>query len=138
MNDQRSVLLVEDVESTIDVVSMELKSLGYSVTVARNGLEALDRLAEHVPNLVIMDIQLPQMGGFETMRRIRDNRAMRDVAILAATAKALAGDKEACLAAGCEGYIAKPFTHKQLDFAINRVFKHKLEIFPAGNKSALT
>jgi two-component system cell cycle response regulator DivK len=126
MNDQRSVLLVEDIESTIDVVSMELKSLGYSVTVARTGLEALDRLAEHMPNLVIMDIQLPQMGGFEAVRRIRDNPAMRDVAILAATAKALAGDKEACLAAGCDGYIAKPFTHKQLDFAINAMFKRRL------------
>ena len=68
----KRVLLVEDNESTIDVVEMELKCLGYEVVIARDGLQALDRVAEQLPDLVIMDIHLPKMNGFEAVRRKQD------------------------------------------------------------------
>ncbi|HEY7219417.1 MAG TPA: response regulator [Candidatus Binatia bacterium] len=130
----RRVLLVEDNESTIDVVEMELKCLGYEVTIARDGLEALDRVTEQSPDLVIMDIHLPKMNGFEAVRRIRAIPAVHDIPILAATAKALNGDQERCLAAGCDGYIAKPFTHRELEVAINGTMKRRLSALQLDEK----
>jgi CheY-like chemotaxis protein len=127
MNTKKRVLLVEDNEATIDVVGMELNFLGYEVTIAKDGLQALKMLSEQLPDLVIMDIQLPKMDGFEAIRQIRANPAIRNIPILAATAKALHGDQEKCLAAGSDGYIAKPFTHRQLEVAINETFKHRLD-----------
>ena len=134
MNVKKRVVLVEDNESTIDVVEMELKCLGYDVTTAKDGLEALKIIGELAPDLVIMDIQMPKMDGFEAVRQIRANPKIQNVPILAATAKALKGDREKCLAVGCDGYIAKPFTHRELDSAMNEVFKRRLAILPAqGN-----
>ncbi len=94
--------------------------------IARDGLEAVDRVAEQLPDLVIMDIHLPKMNGFEAVRRIRTMPAVHDIPILAATAKALNGDQEKCIAAGCDGYIAKPFTHRELETAINGMLKRRL------------
>jgi CheY-like chemotaxis protein len=125
MNTKKRVLLVEDNEATIDVVGMELNFLGYEVTIAKDGLQALEMLSGQPPDLIIMDIQLPKMDGFETIRQIRANPASRDIPILAATAKALPGDQEKCLQAGSDGYIAKPFTHRQLEVAINETLKHR-------------
>ena len=131
---KKRVLLVEDNESTIDVVEMELKCLGYDVTTAKDGLDALKMISELAPDLVIMDIQMPKMDGFEAVRQIRANPKIQNVPILAATAKALKGDREKCLAVGCDGYIAKPFTHRELDSAMNEVFKRRLAILHAqGN-----
>ena len=126
MDQKKRILLVEDIESTIDIMGRQLECLGYEVAVARNGLEALDRLSEQVPDLIVMDIQLPKMGGFQAVGQIRATPALRDIPILAATAKALKGDEQKCLAAGCDGFIAKPFTHRQLETAINAVFKRRL------------
>jgi CheY-like chemotaxis protein len=67
------------------------------------------------------------MDGLEATAQIRENPATRDIPILAATAKAMPGDREKCLAAGCDGYIAKPFNHMELDTAITRIFKRRLK-----------
>lgn len=123
MNADRRVLLVEDNASTIEVVEMELKWLGYQVTVARDGLEAVESANKEPPDVILMDIHLPKLSGFDAVRRIRATAAGQQIAILAATAKALAGDREKCLEAGCDGYIAKPFTHRELDAAIHSVLK---------------
>ena len=126
MNLKKRVLLVEDNESTIDVVQMELAWMGYETTIAKDGLEAIESVIAQPPDLIIMDIQLPKMNGFEAVRRIRAIPAARDIPILAATAKALHGDEEKCTAAGCDGYIAKPFTHRELQAAIERILKCRL------------
>jgi len=127
MNLKKRVLLVEDNESTIDVVEMELAWMGYETTIAKDGLEAIESVIAQPPDLIIMDIQLPKMNGFEAVRRIRAIPAARDIPILAATAKALHGDEEKCTAAGCDGYIAKPFTHRELQAAIERILKCRLD-----------
>jgi two-component system, cell cycle response regulator DivK len=135
MSTKGRVLLVEDNESTIDVVEMELKCLGYEVTTAKDGLEGLKLIGELASDIVIMDIQLPKMDGFEVVRQIRANPAIQNVPILAATAKALKGDREKCLEVGCDGYIAKPFNHRELDSAINEVFKRRLAVLDGEAKS---
>ena len=120
---KKRVLLVEDNPPTVDVLEMELKHLGYEVRVATNGLEAVKMAVSAPPDLVVMDILLPELDGLEATRRLRENPSTRDVPILAATAKAMPGDKEKCLAAGCDDYIAKPFSHKELEVAIAGVLK---------------
>jgi two-component system cell cycle response regulator DivK len=127
MNLKKRVLLVEDNESTIDVVEMELAWMGYETMIAKDGLEAIESVIAQLPDLIIMDIQLPKMNGFEAVRRIRAIPAARYIPILAATAKALHGDEEKCTAAGCDGYIAKPFTHRELQAAIERILKCRLD-----------
>ena len=122
---KKRVLLVEDNPPTADVLELELKHLGYEVKVAKNGLEAVKMAVSEPPDLVVMDILLPELDGLEATRQIRENPATRDIPILAATAKAMPGDKEKCLAAGCDGYIAKPFGHRELEGAIAGVFKRR-------------
>ena len=124
---KKRVLLVEDNPPTADVLELELKHLGYEVRVAKNGLEAVKMAVSEPPDLVVMDIMLPELDGFAATRRLRENPSTRDVPILAATAKAMPGDKEKCLAAGCDGYIAKPFNHRELETAIAGVFKLRLD-----------
>jgi len=123
---KKRVLLVEDNKATIDVLEQALQYLGYDVRVATTGLEAVKMAVSELPDLVVMDIMLPKLDGFEATRRLRENPSTRDVPILAATAKTMPGDKERCLEAGCDAYIAKPFDYRELRNAINGAFKQRL------------
>lgn len=118
---KKQVLLVEDNSVTVDVMRMELEFLGYEVAVARNGVEAVEIATSQVPDLIVMDIHMPKMDGLQAASTLRDNPKTRAVPILAATAKALPGEKEKCLASGCNDYLAKPFTHRELSAAIKRL-----------------
>lgn len=122
---KKRVLLVEDDPGTIDVVSQELTFLGYDVAIARSGEEGVERAASLRPDLIIMDIRMPRMDGLAAAARIRDNPKTRSIPILAATAKALEGDRDKCLASGCDGYISKPFTHRQLGLVITKLLEQK-------------
>ncbi len=120
---KKKVLLVEDHPGTIEVMQQELEVLGYEVKVAQNGLQAVEMCASEAPDVIVMDILLPQMDGLQAASQIRANPKTREIPILAATALARPGDKEKCLDGGCDGYLVKPFTHKQLGAAIDKVFE---------------
>ncbi|MFQ5684635.1 MAG: response regulator [Candidatus Binatia bacterium] len=120
---KKRILLAEDDPATIDVVKQELVLLGYEVTVAENGLDAVERAFSELPHLIVMDMHMPKMDGLEAASRIREDPKTQAIPILAATAKAMPGDRESCLASGCDDYIAKPFTHKQLGAAIEKLLK---------------
>ncbi|OGP45899.1 MAG: hypothetical protein A2X89_04045 [Deltaproteobacteria bacterium GWD2_55_8] len=120
---KKRVLLAEDHPGTIEVMQMELEVLGYDVTVAQDGQEAVQKATAEPPDLIVMDILMPKMNGFQATARIRQNPRTKDIPILAATALARPGDREKCLESGCDGYIAKPFTHKQLGAAIDRLIE---------------
>lgn len=124
---KKRVLLVEDDAGTIEVMCLELRFLGYEVIVATDGAEAVEKAGAEVPDIILMDIRLPRMNGFQAARSIRDNPKTRSIPLLASTAMAMPGDKERCLAAGFNGYIAKPFTHRQLGTALNDLLKDKEE-----------
>ena len=115
------ILLVEDNEVTVDVMREQLKFLGYQVVIARNGAEAVTSAIAELPDLIVMDIQMPVMDGFEATAQLRKEPKTQSIPILAATAKAMSGDRERCLKAGCNDYIAKPFTHRQLQAAIEKL-----------------
>jgi CheY-like chemotaxis protein len=120
------VLLVEDHPVTQEVMRQELEFLGYEVTVAGNGAQAVELATKLTPDLIVMDILMPQMDGIQAAAELRSHAGTRGIPILAATAKALMGDKERCLSGGFDAYIAKPFTHRQLGAAIEQLLlSHK-------------
>jgi CheY-like chemotaxis protein len=117
------ILLVEDDTETIILMKKELEVLGYDVTVAQNGVEAVQMAASEAPSLIVMDIRMPKMDGLQAVSEIRKDPKTKDIPILASTALAKPGDKQKCLASGFNGYIAKPFTHNQLGAAIEKLLK---------------
>ena len=104
----KRILVVEDQEDNRRILRDLLGSAGYELTEAENGEEALAALAKQQPDLILMDIQLPIMDGYEATRRIRTNPDLKSVPIIAVTSHALAGDEEKALTAGCNGYVSKP------------------------------
>jgi two-component system cell cycle response regulator DivK len=118
---KKRILVVEDHSDTLEILAHQLGFLGYELAVARDGIEAVDLAGSERPDLIIMDIMLPKMDGFEATFQIRNNPATQSIPILAATAKAMPGDRERCLRAGCDGYLAKPFSHVELGQAIDEL-----------------
>jgi signal transduction histidine kinase/CheY-like chemotaxis protein/HPt (histidine-containing phosphotransfer) domain-containing protein len=110
----RDILLVDDVELNQEVVRDVLESMGMRVRMAANGQEALDAIALKRPDGVLMDCQMPVMDGYEATRRLRANPRYRDLPIIALTANALPSERERCVAAGMDAYIAKPVRANEL------------------------
>lgn len=106
--DAKPILIVEDNPINLMLIKTLLSFKGYELRTAGNAEEALKVLETFQPKLILMDIQLPGMDGLELTRQLRANPKFQNVIILAVTAYAMKGDKEKALAAGCDGYIAKP------------------------------
>jgi PAS domain S-box-containing protein len=108
------ILLAEDNESNILSISEYLRAKGYRVAIACNGKEAYIRALEERPSVILMDIQMPVMNGLEATQKIRADRELANVPIIALTALVMPGDKEQCLAAGVNEYLSKPVPLKSL------------------------
>ena len=106
----RHILVVEDQEDNRQILRDLLGNAGYELTEAENGEQALAAVAKQRPDLILMDIQLPVMDGYEATRRIRTNRELKSVPIIAVTSYALAGDESKALEAGCNSYVSKPYS----------------------------
>lgn len=117
------ILLVEDNESNIMLTRDYLENCGHQVFEARHGGEALKKAEEVSPDLILMDVQMPEMDGMEATRRLRANPRFASVPIIAVTAFAMSGDRERCLAAGMNDYISKPFKLKEVSQLIERFLK---------------
>jgi two-component system cell cycle response regulator DivK len=110
----KRILVVEDQEDNRRIIRDLLTSAGYELIEAQDG-EAGVRLAkEHRPDLILMDIQLPVLDGYEATRRIKADPELRAIPIVVVTSYALSGDDQKAVAAGCDGYVAKPFSPRQL------------------------
>ncbi|MBK9711882.1 MAG: PAS domain S-box protein [Kouleothrix sp.] len=109
-----TILLAEDSEVNIAMIRDYLAKLGYQVIVARNGAEAIDRARESLPDLILMDVQMPGMDGLEAMRHIRADAGLAEIPIIALTALAMPGDRERCIAAGANDYLRKPIGLRSL------------------------
>jgi two-component system cell cycle response regulator DivK len=110
----KHILVVEDQEDNRQILRDLLSNAGYEMTEAVDGQEALAEVAKQRPDLILMDIQLPVMDGYEATRRIRTSPDLKSVPIIAVTSYALAGDEGKALAAGCDAYVTKPFSPRQL------------------------
>ena len=108
------ILIVDDNPANLKLARVLLSAEGFQVRTATAAEEALDMLEGFRPRLILMDIQLPGMDGLELTRRLKGDPRMREIVILALTAYAMKGDRERFLAAGCDGYIAKPIDTRQL------------------------
>lgn len=109
------ILLIEDNEMNRDMLSRRLMRRGYSVVVAVDGPSGLDLARREAPDLILMDMSLPEMDGWETTRRLRADEAIRRIPVIALTAHAMAGDREKALEAGCDDYDTKPVDFARLE-----------------------
>jgi CheY-like chemotaxis protein len=115
------ILLVEDNEMNRDMLSRRLIRKGYEVILAENGLEGLEAARIQSPDLILMDMSLPVMDGWEATRRLKDAPATARIPVVALTAHALSDDRERAARAGCDAYETKPVEFPQLLETIERL-----------------
>ena len=106
----KTVMIVEDNELNMKLFNDLLESRGYRVIQTRNGMEALDLARAHMPDLILMDIQLPEVSGLVVTKWLKDDEQLAHIPVIAVTAFAMKGDEERILQGGCEGYISKPIS----------------------------
>jgi two-component system, cell cycle response regulator DivK len=110
----KRILVVEDQEDNRRILRDMLTSADYEIMEAENGEEALAAAAKQRPDLILMDIQLPIMDGYEATRRIKADPTLTDVPVIAVTSYALSGDEKKARAAGCDDFVPKPYSPRQL------------------------
>ncbi len=106
----KSVLVVEDNDVNMKLFHDVLEARGYNVLQAKNGMEGWRMAREQRPDLILMDIQLPDVSGLEVTKWLKDDETLKSIPVIAITAFAMAGDKEKFLEGGCDAYIAKPIS----------------------------
>lgn len=111
------ILIVEDNPLNLELFTDLLEASNYKVLNAVSANEAIDILSKNIPDIIITDIQLPEVDGIELTKIIKSNSLLKSIPVIALTAYAMKGDKERILEAGCDGYIAKPINTK--DFVKN-------------------
>lgn len=110
----KRILVIEDTEDNRRIVRDLLTNAGFELIEARDGETGIAMAGEHLPDLILMDIQLPIVNGYDATRRIKANPATRHIPVIAVTSYALSGDEAKAVDAGCDGYIAKPFSPRNL------------------------
>ncbi len=110
----KRILVVEDQEDNRQIIRDMLSTTDYEVVEAENGEEALAAVAKQRPDLILMDIQLPILDGYEATRRIKADSALRSIPIIAVTSYALSGEAEKARGAGCDDYVPKPYSPREL------------------------
>ncbi len=106
----KTVLVVEDNELNMKLFNDLLEASGYETLQTRNGLEAIDLAREHHPDLILMDIQLPEVSGLEVTKWIKEDDELKMIPVIAVTAFAMKGDEERIRQGGCEDYLSKPIS----------------------------
>lgn len=110
----KRILVVEDTEDNRQIMRDLLSNAGYDMVEAQDGAEGVAMAKSQRPDLILMDIQLPVLDGYEATRRIKADPAISHIPVIAVTSYALSGDEAKTRAAGCDGYVAKPFSPRQL------------------------
>jgi|SRR5579863_203178 len=110
----KRILVVEDQEDNRQIIRDMLAGTDYEITEAENGEEALAAIAKQRPDLVLTDIQLPIMDGYTAARRIKADPNLKSIPIIAVTSYALSGEEKKARAAGCDDYVSKPYSPRQL------------------------
>jgi two-component system cell cycle response regulator DivK len=123
------ILYVEDNDDNIYMLQMRFEMLdGYELLLANDGVTGVEKAAAELPDVILMDIDLPVIDGWEATRRIKSNEATRHIPVIALTAHAMSGSREKALAAGCDEFDTKPVDFDRLVRKINSVLANK----PAG------
>ena len=112
--DMQKVLIIEDHADMRELLTWQIELMGYMPITAKRGRDGVEKALSEKPGLIIMDIMMPGMDGWQATRELRANTETRDIPILAATALFRDTDLKSCIDAGCDGYIVKPFTFQEL------------------------
>ena len=120
----QKILVVEDNNRNRRLLKILLESRGYEVIEVVTGEEAMRYLSDSKPDLILMDIQLPNVDGLELTKNIKSSPETADIPIVAVTAYAMKGDKERILEAGCDGYISKPIDTRRLALLVAEILKN--------------
>lgn len=130
----RKILIVEDNDDNRELVVKVLRNKGYTTIEAVDGEEALIKATAEIPDLVLLDISLPKLDGYEVARRLKSREDFLDVPIVAFTAHAMKGDREKAIAAGFEGYISKPVNIRELPDQVKSFIRGKRESILGGEE----
>lgn len=123
---KKKILYIEDNEQNLYLVTFILEKNGYEVIAARDGLEGIETAARVLPELILLDIQLPRMDGYSVARQLRENPDLEVIPIVAVTSYAMVGDRDKALAAGCNGYIEKPINPDTFMHQVERHLKNQV------------
>jgi two-component system cell cycle response regulator DivK len=121
----KKILIVDDNRDSRELVVKILKNKGYQMIEAIDGEEALEKAITENPDLILMDISIPKIDGYEVTRRLKSQVGFKDTPIIALTAHAMKGDREKAMEAGCEGYISKPIDIHELPNQIKSYLKER-------------
>ena len=124
------ILIVEDNPRNMRLLEMTLRASGYTLLEATDGGEALDIAIKELPDLIIMDIQLPKINGLAVTRKLKALPEFRDVTIIAVTAYGMKGDRERAIEAGCDAYLPKPINTRELPEMIATMLLHRQKEYP--------
>jgi two-component system chemotaxis response regulator CheY len=127
------ILVVDDDRTTRKILGLYLKSKGYDVLFAENGLDAMEKLGTEAVNLVMTDLNMPYMDGIELIRNIRGEKSLRELPVLMVTTEADEEERVRAVAAGANGYLVKPVTADAVSKNIKRILS---EIFRKGREDA--
>jgi adenylate cyclase len=125
MRDPPLILVVDDVPDNVDILQMRLESQGYEVVTAGDGVEALDKIRELLPDLVLLDVMMPKMDGIETVKRLKADGSLPFIPVILVTAKADATDVIAGLESGGDDYLTKPVDHAALSARVRAMLRIK-------------
>ena len=114
MNNPPLILVVDDNETNRDILITRLEKHGYQLLQAADGEEALASVAQHNPDLILLDVEMPKLDGYEATRRIKADPDLKAIPIIVVTSYALSGDEAKARAAGCDAYVTKPYSPRQL------------------------
>ncbi|MEE3719232.1 response regulator [Tumidithrix elongata RA019] len=114
------ILVVEDAPDNQVLIEQVFQDSGYAVNCVQDGVSALAWLAEQLPDLILLDLSLPKVDGWEVARRLKADQRTAAIPIVAVTAHAMKGDKETAIAAGCDDYLTKPLDIEQLEICVKR------------------
>jgi len=128
------ILIVEDNQDSRELVVKVLKNKGYQMIEALDGEEALEKTASDKPNIILMDISIPKLDGYEVAKRLKDQEEFKHIPIIALTAHAMKGDREKFISIGFEGYISKPINIHELPDQIRAYLKGKRESILDGKE----
>ncbi len=128
----KRILIAEDNAVNRELLRELLEARGYAVEEACHGLQALQMMAQSKPDILLLDLSMPVLDGFSTLRKIRENADMASLPVLAVTAFAMRGDREKALEAGFDGYLAKPLSSTSLDAELSRICARPQDAGGAG------
>ena len=130
----RKVLIVEDNEDNRELVVKVLKNKGFITAEAVDGEDAIEKAVSEKPDLILLDISIPKLDGYEVAKRLKSMEAFREIPIVAFTAHAMKGDREKVIVAGFEGYITKPVNIRELPNQIRSFIRGKRESILGGEE----